>query len=226
MNGITINQYNIFKSFLFDCEVAGNTYHLCEGEWYFVQSTYVQKLQNSLDRTFLDTHIFLHECNEVQEDNYNLSIVAANGNVLCLDKKDISPQGQTAVEPCDLIAAIDNNLHLIHVKVSTRSSSLSHLFNQGVNSIELLRMEDESRNKLKVLVNNDPTLNDLIEKGAFSVTFGIITKKDRSHRSKNLPLFSRISLLRTVNTLKMMNIPCSIYYIYDNVNRKEINTTQ
>ncbi len=225
-NGMTINQYNIFKSFLFDCEIDGNTYHLCEGEWYFVQSSYVQKLQNSLDRFFLDTHSFLHECNEVREDNYNLSIVAANESVLCLDKKNISPQGQKAVEPCDLIISIDNSLHLIHVKVSTRSSSLSHLFNQGVNSIELLRMEEESRDKLKLLVNSVPTLDELIDKGAFSVTFGIITKKDRSHRSKNIPLFSRISLLRAVNTLKMMNIPCSIYYIYDNVDRKEISTTE
>jgi uncharacterized protein (TIGR04141 family) len=220
-NGDTTKQYNIYKSFLFDCEVDGNTYHLCEGEWYFIETRYVQKLQNSLDPYFVNNHGFLHQCDVVREDNYNTSVEEANANVFCLDKKSIAPTGQTAVEPCDLIAIVDNIAHLVHVKISTRSSSLSHLFNQGVNSIELLRMEEESRSKLKTLVNNDATFNALIDEGSFSVAYGIITKKNAANRSRNLPIFSRISLLRAVNSLKLMNIPCSIYFIYDNVERKE-----
>ena len=194
---------------------------MCEGEWYFIETRYIQKLSNFLDPYFVDYHDFLKVCDSKNEADYNISVTNANKNVSCLDKKNIAPEGQRQVEPCDLISVIDDKVNLIHVKISTRSASLSHLFNQGVNSVELLRRESESKEKLKSLVNYDNTLCDLINNGTFSVTYGIITKKDKKNRSKNIPLFSRISLLRTLNALKTMNIPCSVYFIYDNINRKE-----
>lgn len=221
-NGVQIKQYSIYKCFLYDCEIDGITYHLTEGEWYLIDKEYIKKLENSLNPHFLDKHLFLHQCDSKREDDYNISVKDANTNVFCLDKKNISVNGQTQIEPCDLITIVENKVNLIHIKISTRSSSLSHLFNQGVNSIELLRMQEESKEKLKTLVS-DNNFDNLIDKGEFSVTYGIITKKDRNGKSSKLPIFSRISLLRAVNTLKMMNIPCSIYFIYDNVDRKNSN---
>lgn len=222
-NGNTLRQYNIYKSFLFDCEIDDETYHLCDGEWYFIETSFIQRLENSLNPYFIANHPFLHPCDEIKEDAYNTSVKDANPVVICLDKTSISPPGQRQVEPCDLISIEDNKLHLVHVKISTRSSSLSHLFNQGVNSVELLRMEEASRNKLKELVENDAAICNLIDNGGFMVTYGIITKKAANRQSKNLPIFSRISLLRAVNALKMMGIPCSIFFIYDNMDRKENN---
>jgi len=219
-NGQAIKQYNIYKSFLFDCEINHETFHLCDGEWYFIETSFIQKLDNSLAPYFVNHHSFLHECDEVKEDAYNISITATNSAVICLDKKNIAPKGQRQVEPCDLISRIGDKVHLVHVKISTRSSSLSHLFNQGVNSIELLRMEESSRDKLKELIENDPDICNLIDRGDFSVTYGIITKKEANRQSKNLPIFSRISLLRAVNTLKMMGIQCTVFFIFDNIDRK------
>ncbi len=223
-NNNTIKQYNIYKSFLFDCDLNGETYHLTEGEWYFIDSNFIKKLENSLNPYFINNHVFLHPCNELKEDSYNDSVKNSHQNVICLDKKNIAPKGQSQVEPCDLISVIDNKVNLIHVKISTRSSSLSHLFNQGVNSIELLRMEEESRKKLKQLVANNSTICNLMDNDEYSITYGIITKKDKQRQSKNLPLFSRISLLRAVNSLKIMGIPCKVFYIYDNIDRKDNNT--
>lgn len=223
-NGETLERYNIYKSFLFDCELNGETYHLCEGEWYFIETNFIHKLENSLDSYFADNHIYLHACNEIREDAYNNSVKEANANVFCLDKKNISPAGQSQVEPCDLISVVGDKVDLIHVKISTRSSSLSHLFNQGVNSMELLRMEEEAREKLKELVGNELLICELMDKDKFNVTYGIITKKAaNNNKSKNLPIFSRISLLRSINALKLMGISCSIVYIRDHVDRKEIN---
>lgn len=219
-NGNTVKTYNIYKSLLFDCVVDGNTYHLNEGEWYLIDSNYITKLENALNPYFISAHPFLHNCTKVREDDYNISVKDTYSYVKCLDKKNISPQGQTSVEPCDLITVLNNKLNLVHVKISTRSSSLSHLFNQGVNSIELLRLEEESRDKLKDLVNNDIDFSQLIDEGAYSVTYGIVTKKTGT--SEKLPIFSRISLLRAVNSLKVMNIPCSIFFIKDEVERKKV----
>lgn len=224
-NANQIKQYTIYKCFLYDCEINGLTYHLTEGEWYQIDTDYINKLENALNPYFLDVHPFLHQCNSKREDDYNISVTDINANVICLDKKNISINGQTQIEPCDLITLLDGKVNLIHIKISTRSSSLSHLFNQGVNSIELLRMEEESREKLRALVNNN-NFDSLINSSDFSVTYGIITKKDLAVKSRGLPIFSRISLLRAVNTLKIMNISCSIFFIYDNVDRKNNNVDE
>lgn len=220
-NDVTIKEYSIYKSFLFDCELDGATFHLCEGEWYLIEANYIQKLTNSLDPHFVDTHDFLHSCNSQREDAYNISVSDVNVNIKCLDKQNIAPAGQTQIEPCDLISVQNGIINLVHIKISTRSASLSHLFNQGVNSVELLRLEQESRDRLKNLVDNDAVLSGLIDRKEFSVTYGIISNKPRDNRSKNLPIFSRISLLRAINALEIMNIPSSIYFISDNVNRRD-----
>jgi uncharacterized protein (TIGR04141 family) len=222
-NGDDVKSYNIYKCLLFDCVVEGNTYHLTEGEWYKIDSDYIQKLANAINPHFITTHPFLHDCEKVREDDYNISVSEANTDVLCLDKTNISPVGQTAVEPCDLITVLDNKIDLIHIKISTRSSSLSHLFNQGVNSIEMLRLEEESREKLRTLVDGT-SIAGLIDSGLYSVTYGIVTRKTGA--SEKLPIFSRMSLLRAINSLKVMNIQCSIFFIKDNVERKKIKPVE
>ena len=102
-----------------------------------------------------------------------------------MDKTNIAPKKQTQIEPCDLYTVRNQRANLIHIKISTRSSSLSHLFNQGVNSVEIIRLNDDSRNKLKSLIDNMG--EEYIDSSAFTVTFGIITKKPYSDKSKALP---------------------------------------
>ena len=87
----------------------------------------------------------LTDCNVHSEKEYNSSIAENNNNVKCLDGERYD--NKSKMEPCDLITVVDGKLHLIHVKISTRSSTLSHLFNQGVNSAVMLRRDSEVINK-------------------------------------------------------------------------------
>jgi len=96
------------------------------------------------------------------EENYNSKVAEGNDGLICLDKTDISPSGSTQIEPCDLARLEDDDaatsghrLTMFHIKISTRSSHLSHLFNQGVNSIELIELEEESRAKMKALISKE-----------------------------------------------------------------------
>lgn len=222
-NDHLIKEHSVYKSFLFDCELDEKAYHLCEGEWYFIETDFINKLSAELDPLFIEVHEHLHQCEKKREDDYNISVKDSYQNVICLDKTNISPAGQYQVEPCDLIYVKNNYLELAHIKISTRSSSLSHLFNQGVNSVELLRRNEDAQGKLKGLVNDDMEMLSLIDKGDYSVIYGIITKNNSQKKSKSLPIFSRISLLRTLNALKTMNVPVCVYYIFDNVDRKNLN---
>lgn len=210
-----IKRYTIYNSIFFDCIIDDKTYHLCDGDWYLVNSDYIEKVNSYIDPFFADNIDFLTDCNKKREDEYNSAM--SNDNVICLDKKNIAPENQTNVEPCDLITNSDGILQLAHIKKSTRSANLSHLFNQGLNSVELLRGEEESCNKLKQLVGEK--YHTLIDEKKFGVIYGIISSKERSNKSKNLPIFSRISLMRTLKTLQIMAIPCKVYFIRDAVIR-------
>jgi len=221
-NGNTKQSYTIFKCFIFDCELDTQHYHLCEGEWYCINKDYIQRIKNELDPSFVDSDI-LTECLQKREDEFNLYIASENDDVICLDKKNIAPKGQTQVEPCDLLTMNESIVLLIHIKISTRSSALSHLFNQGLNSVELLRLNDESKQKLKDLTT-DISFHSSIDNDDFAVVYGIVTAKENSNKSDNLPIFSRISLMRALRALKLMGIQGSVVFIEDKVDRK--STTQ
>ena len=222
-SGYTQKTYSIYNSFLFNCELDGKTYHLCEGEWYLIQDDFVQKMRNILDPLFIDTHDLLVNCNQKREDEYNSFIAQTNENIICLDKTNISPQGQTQIEPCDLVIFNNEKLELVHIKISTRSSSLSHLFNQGVNSIHAIRVEEESKKKFFELLNANGKSEwmELVNSNKIKVIYGIISKKTEL-KSDGLPIFSRISLMRAVNELKSRGIQVNIVFIYDEFQRKKI----
>lgn len=221
-----LQAFSIYKSLLFDCTYNDKTYHLCDGCWYEINTNFIERLRTELNPLFAETHNVLCECNEKREDDYNLDAQRSSPreyNVYCLDKRSIAPQGQRNVEPCDLIAIKNNAVELIHNKISTRSASLSHLFNQGVNSVILLRQNDEAKDKLKELVEHNPSLEEKINNDQYCVTYGIISNKNRDLKSDALPLFSRISLLRCVKTLRLMQISTTVFLIKDNVDRKCLN---
>ncbi|MFS8101086.1 TIGR04141 family sporadically distributed protein [Lentzea alba] len=213
--------YSIFKSLLFDTTLAkgGATYYLNEGNWYEVDRSYVESLQSRLDPYWSDLR-FLDDCPHHLEGDYNAAVGTKAGFV-CLDKTNVSPKGQTGIEPCDIYTINNGRATLIHVKISTGSSLLSHLFNQGANAVELLKSEDDAPERLISRIReraNDKSdvesLVSAVRTGNYEVVFAIITGKDPTRKSLNLPLFSRISLARNVKALdRVMNVPVSFGFI-------------
>lgn len=217
-NGNTRRSFSIYKCFLFDCELEPDHYHLCEGEWYKIEKNYINKIKKYLNPYFVEKYPNLIECSKKREDEYNLFIAENSPEYICLDKKNIAPTGQTAIEPCDLFTIQSGFAQLIHIKISTRSATLSHLFYQGLNSVELLRQNDKAKSKLKKLITQ-PDYHAPIDEGKFAVIYGIISAKKGS-KPENLPIFSRISLMRTIKILKSMDVKCSVVFIKDNFDRK------
>lgn len=212
--------FSVFKGLLFDCSLEANHYHLCEGEWYKIEKNYINKLKNELDPIFVDC-AELVACEVRREDEYNQAIVKALGGAVCLDKKNIAPAGQAQVEPCDVFLTKGERHQLIHIKVSTRSSSLSHLFNQGLSSAKILRMFEDSVEKLKKLIAEGGH-TEKFDVAKIEVVYGIITAKEKSKKSDSLPIFSRISLSRAIKSLRLMSISGSVALIEDKFERKAV----
>ncbi len=221
------DSYSILKCFVFDTSLpnGAGTYHLTEGNWYKVENDYVAKLQGDLDPLCADLPLPVY--NHKTEGEYNRAVADNDGTYLCFDKKNISPDGQSQIEPCDLYAVVDELGTFYHIKVSTFSAKLSHLFNQGVNSLEILKMEEAARVKLGALVD-DVAISDAKKTGFktpltdqdYSVVFGIVTHKDKGQKSLNLPLFSRISLRRNLKSLQLMSVPARYGFVEDQSPKK------
>ncbi|HYG09221.1 MAG TPA: DUF6119 family protein [Pyrinomonadaceae bacterium] len=213
--------FSIYRSLIFDTSLPGDgaVYHLAEGNWYRFEKAYVDNMRGYLDPLFItDPHLIPY--NHPTEGDYNIAAAAAIPNTVCLDTTNISPKSYTAVEPCD-IYSLDGSRGLFrHVKVSTRSSQLSHLFNQGTMSVELLKLDADSVGKLHALIAaragvNSHALSAPITSGEFSVRYCIVTARDPAHKSDNLPLFSRMTLMRTLKMLKLIGVERSVCFIPD-----------
>lgn len=226
--------YNIYNCLLLDIVEDEKVYHLCEGSWYRVEREYIEYLKQYLDAKCEQTDLFDYNHDLIKdgvshysEETYNEAVANTNPAFICLDQQNMSPDGQTAIEPCDLytVTRPDNGDQelgkLYHIKISTRSSQLSHLFNQGVNSAELIILEPRCRDTLKQLITDRIGKNDphqycaAIENINIKVIYGIITTKPPADLSDNLPLFSRISLMRCFKSLELMQIPSALTYIPD-----------
>ena len=211
---------SLYKSLIWDyANEHGETFHLCDGNWYQVEQQYLTNLTRAIDIAFTDYE--LPAFTQRTEGEYNANIPSLDRSFICLDEKNIAPVGESSVEPCDLYKVENGIAHYIHVKKGTRSSLLSHLFNQGVNSIVLIHSDEGSKEKMKELVRSSIASNSLsdywapVENKRAKVIFAIISPKESALKSKILPLFSRISLKRAIQSLKSMNVDFAVTIIKD-----------
>lgn len=205
------------KCLIFDTKLHGKTYIFNEGVWYQANDDYIAGISQKLDGLFINNMLipFDDTCvkdGKASEGAYNDKVGQSGLGYICLDRTNIAPEGN--VEPCDLFSVKSGKPTFIHVKRSTRSSLLSHLFNQGLVSVDLLRSSPESLKKLNELAN-EKLENVEIKNEPFNIFFAIITNKNASQKSANLPLFSKLALYRVYRELVRHNCDVNITYILD-----------
>ncbi|MGW0518199.1 DUF6119 family protein [Crossiella sp. NPDC003009] len=220
---VSVDEYSVYKSLIFDCVLPEDpaAYYLNEGNWYRVEPDYVTNLNERLNQFWSELDDILPDCSKHLESEYNEDAARGDDCVL-LDKTTIHPKGQTKVEPCDVYVLRDGRAHLVHVKISTNSNQLSHLFNQGANSIELIKSEPASMQKLNALLQEKCPAGKgaefcaPIDSQKLEVVFAIVTTKDPAGKSRNIPLFSRISLMRNARFLQyVMGVPVRFGFVKD-----------
>lgn len=217
-NNHPVFHHSLYKSLIWDYTNSNNeSFHFCDGNWYQVEQNYLRRLTRTVDAAFIP--YAMPDFHHKSEGAYNADVPNLNTEYICLDRKNISSVEQ--VEPCDLYKAENGNALFIHVKIGTRSALLSHLFNQGVNSIVLINSDPAAKQKLKTLITLAIGKNNLddylapVDNRKSKIIFAIISSKDASQKSKILPLFSKISLRRAIQSLKSMNMEFAVTVIKD-----------
>ena len=212
--------FSLYRCLSWECEHKGRAYYFCEGKWIGADESFVADLEKFVNERFVASDL---PGNQFQtEGEYNSDVQKNNKSFVCLDKKNIAPPRQSQLEPCDLIRlASDKSVELIHVKFGTRSSILSHLFAQGVNSASALIALGSVRNTLVKLIKDNisgsgfGSFKKAIEARNLKVAFAIVTKKDAAKKSKVLPFFSRITLRTTIERLESMRIETKVFVVKD-----------
>lgn len=220
----TRQRWSIFRSLVFETQAdEGYSYHFSDGAWFRVATGLLESLQEFLDPYWIDATLPAHEW--TSEAEYNTKVSATTGSV-CLDQTNISPAGQTQVEPCDILRIGEGTIDFVHVKIGTSSATLSHLFNQAANSVQLLRTNEEAAKKLLTLVKEKAgddiaqQVAEALENNAYTTSIAIVShKRTPERKSANLPVFSRISLRRALVALKAMGVTTTVQLIPDATDR-------
>jgi uncharacterized protein (TIGR04141 family) len=195
-------EWPIYRCIVYQVESGGALHVLSGGQWFRVDLSYKEQVYADVEAlTRLEG---LPDADPGStEDAYNVKASAALGAV-CLDRKLVFEGGLDKMEICDILT---DARQMIHVKQRGSSSTLSHLFLQGLNSAERLLADDEFRKQARdVIKAESPTSVDLIpvarpDPANYEVGFVVITRSKRT-TPLTLPFFSVVSLRAATRALR------------------------
>jgi uncharacterized protein (TIGR04141 family) len=213
-DGTEIGSWPVFRSLTGEVEHHSPSYTLSEGDFFEVAPSYLNELDAVLRKIEKFAGKLPQSKPKWSEDQYNKAASQAADSLL-LDKKTVRLASRTTpIEVCDVLTT---HRDLIHVKRKLNSSSLSHLFAQGLVSADLLLMSEEFRAKVRQRIAPLEKARHLgnrfsrlfpphrgITAQEFTVVYTIIAKWKNKTLAEALPLFSKVNLRRSVHDLKRM----------------------
>jgi uncharacterized protein (TIGR04141 family) len=206
-----LGNWSVYKCIVYETRREDRLYVLSAGDWFWIATDYAQRVTDAV-AALEPLDLELPECPPgYREDAYNAAAAEATG-CICLDGKFVTKSVPDPVEICDLLSP---DRKLIHVKKRGASSTLSHLFNQGVNSAEWLREDADFRAEARQRAAEiEPQIAEALplddfEPSDYEVAFVVITRSKRDS-PLTLPFFSLISLKNAARTLRNQGYRVSV----------------
>jgi uncharacterized protein (TIGR04141 family) len=200
----------MLRCLVYEAEIDGQLYVLSAGEWFRITLDFKERVYQDVDQ--LPSFAGLPEADvATDEGTYNTKAAAAL-DALCLDKKLVYDGGPDKMEICDLLT---REGALIHIKQRGSSSTLSHLFAQGLNSAERLLQDAEFRRQARQLIaEENDAYTDLMpetrpQPESYQVVFAVITRSTRP-TPLTLPFFSLVSLRAAASRLHGYGFPVAV----------------
>lgn len=189
-------RWRVYDCIVFETEHEGFLYVLSGGDWYRISKSYRDRVEEEI-RALPELDVGLPSATAGEDEPAYNTAAAASIGALNLDEKLIAVGGPDRIEVCDLLT-LDGTF--IHVKKRGRSSTLSHLFAQGIASAELLLNDDEFRSAATELVRAlDNSFVSAIPadsggRESIKVAYVVLSRGQRPDRPFGLPFFSLVSL--------------------------------
>ena len=210
------NHWPLYDCLVLELDEEDALYVLSGGHWFRIEKGFVREVEARASRLARSLPSLPPARANQVEGAYNRGVHKASRSFALLDEKLIRCAGaRSSIEPCDLLAEDTQRLQFIHIKRKTRSSTLSHLFSQGVIAAQAFLSDGAFRNELKqhVSAQGRPNLvrllGDTSKKPAHDsceVIFAIITGASRNGRAwpLSLPFFSQLNLTNAAERLEML----------------------
>lgn len=195
------NRWTIYKCLIVEINEQDSIYCLVNGDWYKVNNNFYKTINDFYKNIHISDIDFI-DFQYDKEDDYNDALANHLNNASLLHKATIKTEETVyGVEVADVYW----NNKFIHIKNGTKSSSLSHLFNQGYVSGNLLMQANFREKCIEIFskeFSNPNLLANLTEFQAENneIVLAIISKQvdDRP----KIPFFSKITLKNIVTVLK------------------------
>lgn len=215
-NETSRHSWSVLRCLVAEVEYGKERYVLSEGSWYRVDRDFLAALDDFVT-SVKPPNIVLPDYDygkDKDEGAYNKRACKANrSQFMLLDQNFIPYEKHGRVEICDIFTKAKQ---LVHVKRLDRSSTLSHLFNQGTVSAELLRDESGFRTHFLQRIPGFEwgSAKDPIDAKEFEVCFAIVCRPKQ--QELQLPFFSKLTLRTAMQQLdrigfrrSMIGIPAS-----------------
>ena len=214
------NRWRLYQCLVSEQRIDDQLYVLIEGRWFEVSPTLAGRVDAFASRLG-HTPVALPPSERGEhEADYNRRLAEAeSGERLCLDAKVLRPEGATSgVEFCDVLSSDGT---LLHVKRRSRSSTLSHLFAQGVVGATTLLSDGDFRTRLRAAIaaqadGADERWRDLIPgpervpaREQFRVSYVVIANSTKAGNDW-LPFFSKLNLMQSARTLSNLGIAVTL----------------
>lgn len=197
-------RWAVYDCVVFETDYNGHLYVLSGGDWYRIKKSYRDEVE-AFARTLPELDVGLPSATTGDDESaYNVA-AATTIDALALDGHLISVGGPDRVELCDLLT---RDGIFIHVKKRGRSSTLSHLFAQGITSTQMLLHDQTFLSDATDLVSSlDDSFEDALpdELGArdqVKVAYVIVSRGQRPDKPFGLPFFSLVSLQAAARQLQ------------------------
>lgn len=195
--------WTVYKCVYCEVDLTGHRYILVGGNWYSIDKKYTKDINEKLQ----EIKLYKGTCNfvkygRVNEKDYNIDLQKANvKKAVLFDRKPITYGGtHSSVEFCDVY---HDNREFIHIKRYSGSSTLSHLFFQGLTPAYLLKREPgfliEVNRRLKEYKSNE--IKSGFGKDSFEVVYAIATHEESKDVRDILPFFSKVALVHVYRDL-------------------------
>lgn len=190
-------KWTVYKCLVFEVESGGCLYVLSGGNWYCIEQEYAAEVNSYFDAAMKGPDLLDAGAND-DEDAYIASLSARHPGWTCLHTKNVRCKNWSSpIEPCDFLT--DEN-EFVHIKNSSHSATLSHLFAQGTVSAEAFKREPDYRAAINARIQEvnpafqSPFLNAeaRIDPSNYSVVFAVMRKPYRSG-SMGIPFFSKVA---------------------------------
>jgi uncharacterized protein (TIGR04141 family) len=194
-DGGLIGRWTAYKCIYSEIERGSKTFLLSNGRWYRVNTDYAAQI-NDFYAGMHRSKLMLPGYSQKGEGDYNEMVAEVQSeNCVCMDRRLIG-----RVEFCDLLF---KSGALVHVKRYGASSSLSHLFAQGMVSGQLFVSDEGFLRDLNRKLPRGYKLADPAAKIAasdYEIVFAIIS--DQIGEDLTIPFFSRLNLRHAAKVLE------------------------